>query len=181
MSVLKVEKKLSTEDKIRDFSVAAACDYLATASYEALQTEIYETTAGTPIAKLKFDSPVCSVQWAPNGIHIVYGAGNGKVYLVEFSKFHDRSLRVIHTFEGLFSISSNIYCVSVSHDSQYVAVGARNGDYRVKVLNLWERSEQIALPSDLHTFNVQGVRFSKNSKMLATCSEDTTVKLLLLR
>jgi WD40 repeat protein len=176
-----MEKKIMTSDKILDFSIAATCDYLATASYEALETEIYETTNGQVVSKYKFDTPIFVVQWAPNGIHLVYGAGNGKVYLLEFSKYHDKSLRVLHCFDEVFSVASNVAALSVSCDSQFAAVGSRNSDYRVKILNLWERCEQVVLPDNLHSFNVQAVKFSRNGKILATCSEDTTVKSLLLR
>jgi WD40 repeat protein len=178
---LALERKIETKDKIRDFSVAAACDYLATASYEALETEIYETYAGHLVSKTKFDSPVFSVQWAPNGIHLLFGAGNGKAYLVEFAKYHDKSLRVMHVFDNLFSLSSGVSAISISLDSQFAAVGSRNGDFKVKILNLWERQVQLKLPDDLHTYNVSSVKFSRNGKYLATCSEDTTVKVLLLR
>jgi hypothetical protein len=176
-----MEKKILTSDKIRDFSIAATCDYLATASYEALETEIYETTNGQLVSKFKFDTPIFVVKWAPNGIHLVFGAGNGKVYLLEFAKYHDKSLRILHMFDEVFSVSSNIAALSVSCDSQFAAVGSKYNDYRVKILNLWDRCEQIALPANLHTFNVSSVRFSRNGKILATCSEDTTVKSLLLR
>lgn len=176
-----LEKKVLTTDKIRDFSIAATCDYLATASYEALETEVYETTNGQLVSKLKFDVPIFVVQWAPNGIHLVFGAGNGKVYLVEFSKYHDKSLNLIHVFEEVCSVSSAIAAISISCDSQYVAVGSRNSDYKVKILNLWERCVQISLPDNLHTYNVQAVRFSRNAKLLATCAEDTTVKTMMLR
>lgn len=175
------EKRLILENKIRDFSIAATCDFLATASYEALETEIYGCNTGHLVSKHKFEIPIFTVQWAPNGIHLLFGGGNGKIILVEFSKYHDKSLRVIHTFEGLFSVCSNIAALSISYDSQFAAVGARNGDYKVKVLNLWERRVQISLPENLHTYNVQAVRFSRNGKVLATCAEDTTVKALLLR
>lgn len=176
-----MEKKITTSDKIRDFSIAATCDYLATASYEALETELYETTNGQLVSKHKFDTPIFAVQWAPNGIHLIYGAGNGKVYLLEFAKYHDKSLRVLHMFDEVFSVSSNVAALSVSCDSQFAAVGSKNGDYQVKILNLWERCEQIALPANMHTFNVLSVKFSRNGRILATCSEDTTVKSLLLR
>ena len=176
-----MEKKIVTTDKIRDFSIAATCDYLATASYEALETEVYETTNGQLVSKLKFDVPIFVVQWAPNGIHLVFGAGNGKVFLVEFSKYHDKSLNLIHVFEEVFSVSSSIAAISISCDSQYVAVGSRNSDYKVKILNLWERCVHLALPDNLHTYNVQAVRFARNGKLLATCAEDTTVKSIMLR
>lgn len=180
-STHKIERKLDTEDKIRDFSVSVACDYLATASYEALETEIYETNTGSLVSKFKFDTPVFAVQWAANGIHLVFGGGNGKIIVLEFSKYHDKSLRVLHTFENIFSISSNIAAISVSNDSQFVAVGSRNGDQRVKILNLWERTVQVSMPDNMHSYNVQSVKFSRNGKYLASCSEDTTVKVMLLR
>lgn len=178
---LKIEKKLDSNDKIRDFSVAMTCDYLATASYEALETEIYETFTGHLITKHKFETPVFAVQWAANGIHLVFGGSNGKLTLLEFAKYHDKSLKVLHIFENIFSISSNISAISLSLDSQYVAAGARNGDHRVKVINLWERAVQLSLPDNLHTYNVNTVKFSRNGKFLVTCSDDTTLKVLKLR
>jgi WD40 repeat protein len=176
-----VEKKITTNDKIDDFSISAQMDYLATASYEALETEIYETATNNLTAKLKFESPVKIVQWANNGIHLVYGAGNGRVYLVEFTKYFNKTLNILYTFNGLFSMSSIISSVSISSDSQYAAVSCKNTDFKVKLLNLWERKVQVSLPDDHHTYNVECTRISKDGKFLASCSEDTTVKLVYLR
>ena len=43
-----------------------------------------------------------TVQWAKNGIHLVYGSTTGTVILCEFSRFK-RELTILHSFEGLFN------------------------------------------------------------------------------
>jgi len=91
--------------------------------------------------------PVFTVQWAKNGIHLLYGAGNGNVILLEFSRFN-RKLSHLHTFENLFTgkflfnlilVSCNIKAISISSDSQFAAVGSFQSEYKVIILDLWKK------------------------------------------
>lgn len=82
--------------------------------------------------------------------------------MCEFSRFK-RTLTHLHTFEMLFSseyftkanfnfilVSSNINAISISSDSQFAAIGSSNGDYGVKIIDLWEKKVLHDLNS-LHT------------------------------
>lgn len=111
-----IVKEYQSSEKIHDFSISPQRDYMAFAIYSECMTEIHDIKDGSKITELDLDLPIFTVQWAKNGIHLVYGGSSGSAILCEFSRFK-KSLSILHKFENLFSLNSNINAISISGDS----------------------------------------------------------------
>jgi hypothetical protein len=57
---------------------------------------------------------------------------------------------VLHLKSITSLVNSNINAISISGDSQFAAIGSSNGDYRVKIIDLWKKKVVHDLNS-IHT------------------------------
>ncbi len=68
---------------------------------------------------------------------------------------------------------NEIYCIDISNDGKMIAIAS--SDRTAKLFQLPDKNELFKLEG--HTRCCRGVSFSYHSNMIATCSEDSTVRI----
>ena len=138
---------------------------IAAALAEDESVIIWDVRNGNEVAHFKLDNWVTSVQFSPDGTHILIGGheDNAVLYNIE-------TKQKTKVFEGH---SDWVNAVDISDDSRYLLTGSR--DHTTKIWNFSTGQEIRTLTG--HTGEVTSVCFSPDGKYILTGSEDRTAKL----
>lgn len=140
-------------------AISADSQFIATGG-EDTAIRVWSFSGGAELKRLSTDSVVTALAFAPNGLYLVSGHRNGKLYMWD--------MRSGKRISELAANATQVNAVSFSQNGRYVLVGTADGYVRV-----WDGRK--ALLYGPHAFGVVAARLSANGETLISASADGVV------
>jgi WD40 repeat protein len=165
---LKLKQKLLSESQVNQITFSPDGQKLAAASEDTL-VHLWDMTTGDPLRALEgLTGPVMSVAFSPDGETLAAGAVTDCAANVIFSVWNVETGEILPISSG---VPSTVMSVAYNPDGRQFAVG---GIYGFLVI---DTETQEAMDLGGHTAGITSLAYSPDGKVLASGSEDQTIRL----